>query len=37
MEENESKYSEPPQGAYYFVYIISMILLAVAMFAYPLW
>jgi len=37
MEESENSYSEPPQGAYYFVYILSMILLAVAMFVYPLW
>lgn len=37
MEDGEGNYSEPPQGAYYFVYILSMILLAVAMFAYPLW
>ncbi len=37
MEEGEGNYSEPPQGAYYFVFIVSMILLGVAMFQYPLW
>ena len=37
MDEGDTKYSDPPQGAYYFVYILSMILLGVAMFAYPLW
>ena len=35
--EDEKSYSEPPQGAYYFVYFLSIILLGVAMFAYPLW
>ncbi len=37
MEESDGNYSDPPQGAYYFVYALSIILLGVAMFAYPLW
>jgi hypothetical protein len=35
--EEETNYSDPPQGAYYFVFALTMILLAVAMFQYPLW
>ena len=35
--EEENNYSDPPQGAYYFVFALTMILLGVAMFQYPLW
>ena len=34
-EENQN--SEPPQGTYYFVFALSMVLLAISMFKYPLW
>ena len=34
-DENEN--SGPSQGAYYFVFALSMIFLAVSMFQYPLW
>ncbi len=34
---DESENSGPSQGAYYFVFTLTMILLAVSMFKYPLW
>jgi len=37
MYDNDGERSEPPQGAYYFVFFLSIVLLGVAMFAYPLW
>lgn len=37
MYDNDGNHSEPPQGAYYFVFFLSIVLLGVAMFAYPLW
>jgi len=37
MYDNDGNHSEPPQGAYYFVFFLSIVLLGVAMFAWPLW
>jgi hypothetical protein len=35
--EEDTQNSDPPQGAYYFVFALSIVLLAVSMFQYPLW
>ena len=35
--DEDNQHTEPSQGAYYFVFGLSMVLLAVSMFQYPLW
>jgi len=35
--DEDSQNAEPSQGSYYFVFGLTMVLLAVSMFKYPLW